>query len=295
MPVDGVGSDAGRQSLTGVGSGARARKGARCVMCGARSAPDARRCAHCGAFLAATARGQSSAGRRAGSGTAPVQASPDAGANAASSPMSHGHPIAAMTSTFPTFARPTAASLPGERLVALSALGVLAIATVFFVERLGMLSTARDLALQTLAPFNVQSPDVLAPRVAESRAGRDESLPVQESEVASSKDETRTTSRARPRATVATVRKPEGKAEARSRLAGSVPSSAAYTVAGASPASAFVRTRWDRLREEVAWCGQQQSFFDAVLCEQRARQRWCEDWWGRASECPSGRQVDYGN
>ena len=206
--------------------------------------------------------------------------------------MSHPYPVSPMTRFLSPFAPPSAASIRGERLVALSALGVLAIATVFFVERLGVLSAAREApALASHASPSSGATDVSA--AAGATTGRDESPPG--AQAVASTDDARMPQPVRPRPTVATVRKPDGKAEARSRFAGSIPSSAALSVSGAPPAQPYVRTRWDRLREEVGWCGQQASFFDAMFCEQRARQRWCEDWWGRASECPSGRQADYAN
>jgi len=282
MPVDGLGSDAGRQSLTAVGAKAvRDRRGSRCAMCGAPSVPGTTRCAACGAFFAATTRGAAAPDRLA-----------VGDANAAVGPRSDPYPVPPMIPFLSPFAAPSATSIPGERLVALSALGVLAIATVFFIERLDILSGARE--APALASPSASSPASTELRVAEGVTGsRDVSLP--DPNVTAATEATPVTQPARSRPSVATVRKPEGKAEARSRFAGSIPSSAALSVAGAPPAQPYVRTRWDRLREEIGWCAQQASFFDAALCEQRARQRWCEDWWGRAGECPSGRQADYAN
>jgi hypothetical protein len=214
--------------------------------------------------------------------------------NGVGAAVSHRHPLRAMIPSLTGFLRSTAGLLPGERFVALSALGVLAVATVFFVGRIGNLSMSRDVPM--LAPLTAPSLDARSPRVADASSARVEStLSSHGAEPAAPANETRAHPPAHSRPTVATVRKPDGKAEARTRLSGSIPSSAAYAMANQPPAPHNVRTRWDLLREEVGWCARQSSFFDAVMCEQRARLRWCEDWWGRASECPSGRQADYAN
>lgn len=291
--MDGLACDAGRQSVTVGADVARARR-ARCAMCGARPARGERRCASCGAFLVPVSRRQRSRGEEAAApGTAVAgEGSAGGGANAAPPAVSHSYP--AMDLSLPAHDLPIA-SRRGERLVALSALGVLAIASVFFVERLGMLSDLRQpppVIEATSTPANVD----VGLRIAENApSGGEPSLPASASEKATTQDEAQASPRARSRPTVATVRKPDVLAEARARLAGSVRSSAALSVANAPPAPPYVRTRWDLLRQEVSWCTQQPSFFDAVLCEQRARQRWCEEWWGRTPECPSGRQGDYAN
>ena len=55
------------------------------------------------------------------------------------------------------------------------------------------------------------------------------------------------------------------------------------------------RSRWERMDDEVAACAGYASFLDAVVCDQRARHRYCDEWWGRSDACASGRTADYGN
>src|SRR5436190_1438016 len=97
---------------------------------------------------------------------------------------------------------------------------------------------------------------------------------------------------ARPRpAPIASTRKPHGKA-----IADAEPR-APLMLASADPAPLedTERSRWERMDDEVAACAGRASFLDAVVCDQRARQRYCDEWWGRADACPSGRTADYGN
>ena len=47
------------------------------------------------------------------------------------------------------------------------------------------------------------------------------------------------------------------------------------------------------MRDEIAAC--RGNFFERVACEHGIRARYCEGWYGRAEECPSGRTADYGN
>jgi len=100
---------------------------------------------------------------------------------------------------------------------------------------------------------------------------------------------------ARPRpAPIASTRKPHGKAIANAELPAAF---APVMVASADPAQIenAERSRWERMDDEVAACAGRESFLDAVVCDQRARQRYCDDWWGHADACPSGRTADYGN
>ena len=251
----------------------------------------------CGAFLVPAPRRHASLGRRGAPADGALTlvsaevASDRAGQNANLPAVSHRHHRPAMITHAPRFALPVAVTLPGERFVALSALCVLAIATVFFAERIGNLPAMRDAPV--VAPLTAPALDRSNALLADATLAR--FPPSSEAEPTVPANEARTRAPVRTRPSVATVRKPDGKAEARTRLSGSVGSTAAYAMPNPPPAPHYVRTRWDLLREEVGWCAQRSSLFDALLCEQRARLRWCEEWWGRASECPSGRQGDYAN
>lgn len=73
----------------------------------------------------------------------------------------------------------------------------------------------------------------------------------------------------------------------------------AGTKAGAppSPGSAIappaVSDRWDELHRELARCTRD-SLIPRIACEQRLRASYCDGYWGRVPDCPSGRQ-DHGN
>jgi hypothetical protein len=236
MPVDGLGSDAGRQSLTDVGAAdVRARRKA-----GATRTPPARRDAD---------------------PIAPTSANEPA-RDAPPTPRAHAR---------------------GERLVAISALAVLAIAALFFVERIGSLVgapapapfTPPALDLKTLPVDPVAAP----PSTPSTTAPTSRATPP--ARVAN----------ARPRATaIAKVRKPPSRPVAQARQAPIV-------LASAEPwlLDATVPTRWERMQDEVIACADEPFFLDAVVCDQRVRHRYCDDWWGRADACPSGRTADYGN
>jgi predicted component of type VI protein secretion system len=175
----------------------------------------------------------------------------------------------------------------GERLVALSALAVLAIAAVFFVERIGGLRSAPPPLAPALElaspPMNDASPVPPVPAAVPLAPTSEATRPAKAARLAS-----------RPPFTpVATTRKPERVAQATRALP--EPATAPIVVASIDPRDIADNTRWQHMRDEVAACAGQGHLFDAVLCDQRVRLRYCDDWWGRASECPSGRQADYGN
>lgn len=232
MPVDGLGSDAGRQSLTDVGAaGARAPRKA-----GATRKPAPRR------------------------GADPI-------APTSVRERSHDAPP------------PPPTHVRGERLVAISALAVLAIAALFFVERIGSLVSA-----PAPAPFTPPSLDlktlpidpVAAPPSPPPTSRATPSAPV---------------AQVRPRATaIAKVRKPPSRPVAEARQAPIVLASADWLLLEAS-----VPSRWERMQDEVIACADEPYFLDAVVCDQRVRHRYCDDWWGRTDACPSGRTADYGN
>jgi hypothetical protein len=241
MPVDGLGSDAGRQSLTEVGAA------------GAR------------------------ASRKLGAARALPVALPPADAPHAPSGNSPTPDVAA-----PQPASTAGANVRGERFVAVSALAVLAIAALFFVERIGGMRTA---------PV---SPPIVPPALESPSAPFE---PVDVAPQVESGNFPRPTSRAAPvpapprPAPIASTRKPHGKA-----IAYAEPR-APIMLASADPAppEGTERSRWERMDDEVAACAGRESFLDAVVCDQSARQRYCDEWWGRADACPSGRTADYGN
>ena len=96
-----------------------------------------------------------------------------------------------------------------------------------------------------------------------------------------------------PLTPVARTRKPERLAPAPRVVA--EPEPTPIVVASMDPRDLADNARWRHMRDEVAACAGQAYLVDAVLCDQRVRLRYCDEWWGRASECPSGRQADYGN
>ena len=245
MPVDGLGSDAGRQSLTEVGAaGARAsRRNAAARAQPAEPAPAETRAP----------------------GTGPLAPS-----DRAPKPAWHAR---------------------GERLVAICALAVLAIAALFFVERIGGLVGAPvpapfmppALDLKSLPIEPVTSPPPLEPSAVPGPTTR--AAPALAPRVLRAS--------ARPRPTpLATTRKPQGKA-----VASAAPLAEPIVLASAEPWSIEVTgpSRWERMHDEVAACAGQEYFLDAVVSDQRVRHRYCDAWWGRADACPSGRTADYGN
>jgi len=178
----------------------------------------------------------------------------------------------------------------GERLVALCALAVLAIAALFFVERIGGLRdapvppafTPPTLDLRTLPIDPVAAPPL------ESSA-----LPLRgpASDAAPALRAVRVHARPRP-TSLARTRKPSVKAVAKV-----APMRAPIVLAMAEPWTIDVEgpSRWERMHDEVAACAGEDYFLDAVVCDQRVRHRYCDDWWGRADACPSGRTANYGN
>jgi len=178
----------------------------------------------------------------------------------------------------------------GERLVALSALAVLAIAALFFVERIGGLVGAPApapfvppaLDLKSLPIEPAGAPPVEASSVPGPASGAAPAIAPRVVRVS-----------ARPRPTpLATTRKPQGKAVAQ---AAPLPEPIVLAAADVWSIEVAGPSRWERMHDEVAACAGQEYFLDAVVCDQRVRHRYCDDWWGRADACPSGRTADYGN
>jgi hypothetical protein len=197
----------------------------------------------------------------------------------------------------------------GERMVAWIALGVLVIAAVFFLQRIVSMSfdrTARDATPATTTssaatllaapepPAPVVSPEpaqvVVTDASPPKAAPRAEPLVAEEVSAAAA---ARALAPVRPAARSAAP--PTVAAEPEPVVVDVVPPPPVAApepppvVAAAVPAL----SRWDRMRDEIAAC--RGNFFDRVACEHGVRARYCEGWYGRAEECPSGRTADYGN
>lgn len=323
MPVDGLGSDAGRQSLTEVGvGGVRARRGDACRTCGAYFAAPDRRCPSCG-MPRQSVRGAH--GRDAGTmapstsvrhreNLGPTGASPpplcaaeapasgNAGrpdADIAPAP-SESDPPSAVSGALqrePEIVPPASDGTRGERLVAWSALGVLTVAAVFFVQRIGDVRDAP--ASHAAAPSAANAPDrsipdkmhapVDAGRFAPNGAGPTAASP-DPAATAGPKVASHGQRRPSPVA-ISAVRKPSRGTGTR-MPSPATPSAALAEEPGADTAAE--PSRWGRMREEIALCAPD-GFFAKLICELDVRTRYCSGWWGSADECPSGRTADYGN
>ncbi len=321
MPVDGFGSDAGRQSLTAVGGGGvRARRGDACRTCGAYFAAGDRRCPSCG-MPRQTVRGAH--GRDAGA-TGPVPsvrvqenlrrtgalppssraavASGDAGrpdAGDATSPGASDPPSGASGALEREreLVRPETNGSRGERLVAWSALGVLAVAAVFFVQRIG--EVRDEPPSHAAAPSAAIAPDRSVPGVVQAPVDAGRFAPNGAGSTAASPDPGATAGskvashRARrpPPVAISAVRKPSRGTGIRTPSP-AIPAAALAEEPGTE--AALAPTRWGRMNEEIALCAPD-GFFAKLICELDLRTRYCSGWWGSADECPSGRTADYGN
>jgi len=288
-----------------------------CRLCGVPNAPSAHYCVNCGAILRAAGvaapRGPATAAAPAARSGVPDL--PPLPAGLASSGPSSFAP-AASPADGSAGRGPKAADAPpvarGERLVAWIALGVLVVAAVFFLQRIVSMSfdrTAREATPATTtssAATLLTAPEPSAPAepsqavsvaVAEptpSKASpRVEPLLAQEvSEAAAARALAPARPAPRPAAPPSpTAAEPEPVVR---EIAPPPPPPVAApepppVVAAATPA----RSRWDRMRDEIGAC--RGNFFDRVACEHGIRARYCEGWYGRAEECPSGRTADYGN
>lgn len=323
MPVDGLGSDAGRQSLTEVGvGGVRARRGDACRTCGAYFAAGDGRCPSCGmprqALRGAHGRdvdaiapwpsvrlrenlrptGASPPSSRAAAASAVGDAGrPDA--VAAPAPRASDPPSAGSGALQrePELVRPAPNVSRGERLVAWSALGVLAVAVAFFVQRIG--EVRDDPSTYARAPSAAIAPDrsvgaaaqvpADARGLAATGAGLTDASPDPDA-TGGSKVASHRPRRPSPVA-ISAVRKPSRGTETRTPSP-AVPSAALAEEPGAD--AAVEPSRWGRMREEIALCAPD-GFFAKLICELDVRTRYCSGWWGSADECPSGRTADYGN
>lgn len=315
-PVDGRATDAERQSLPVEGGGdAYASDPSACRLCGVPNAPSAHYCVNCGAILkaagAAAPRGPATAAAPAARSGAPdlpplpmglASGGPSSIAPAAT-PADGSAGRASKAADAPTVAR-------GERLVAWVALGVLVIAAVFFLQRIVSMSldrSARDATPATTtssAATLLAAPEPIAPAepadpapVAVAEPPSTKSLPRTETLLAQEVSEAaaaRSLVPARPAARM--VAPPVAAAEPEPAIREVDPPPPPVAAPEPPPvvvAQAPVRSRWDRMRDEIDAC--RGNFFDRVTCEHGIRARYCEGWYGRAEECPSGRTADYGN
>jgi hypothetical protein len=185
----------------------------------------------------------------------------------------------------------------GERLVAWSALGVLAVAAMFFVQRIG--EVRDEPASRAAAPSAASAPDPFLPGAARAPADARRLVPSGAGSTAASPDPDATAGSKvashRPRrpspVAISAVRKPSRGTETRTPSP-AVPSAVLAEEPGAD--AAVEPSRWGRMREEIALCAPD-GFFAKLICELDVRTRYCSGWWGSADECPSGRTADYGN
>ena len=68
--------------------------------------------------------------------------------------------------------------------------------------------------------------------------------------------------------------------------------SRAPAVASAAKASPVV-DRWTRMTDELARCTRE-DFITRVICDQRVRLRYCDGYWGKATQCPGAPAIDRG-
>ena len=302
MRVDERGTDAGRQSLTDVGgAGARAGRAEACASCGAYFGPADGECPSCGrargAFRSARRRPGAAPAVQPPTVTSPSgSGSPDAASPSGAAPVvptvprepEHTPPApstAAAGDRLHEPAPPVRDATWGERFIAWSALVVLAIAAVFFVERIGELPAGhgRDEVSAAVRPAAPAAPlaaaTPAAPGGADTATANDNLVPERDRAIAP-----RRVHRAPP-VPVSSVRKPARVAE---------PRPAPPAPAADERAPMPQPSHWERMREEIALCGPD-GFLARMVCELEVRTRYCSGFWGSAAECPSGRTADYGN
>lgn len=315
-PVDGRATDAERQSLpVEGGEDAYASDPSACRLCGVPNGPSAHFCVNCGAILksagAATSRGPATAAAPAArSGVPDLPPLPVGLASAGPSSIA---PAAMPADGSAGRARKPAESPPvarGERLVAWIALGVLVIAAVFFLQRIVSMSFDRTARDATPATTTSSAATLLTAPELPDPAEPAETVPVAAAEPPPPKAPPRAepllaqeVSEAAAARSLAPVRPPV-RTVAPPPVATAEPEPAVREVAPPPPVAAPepppvvvaavpARSRWERMRDEIDAC--RGNFFERVACEHGIRARYCEGWYGRADECPSGRTADYGN
>ncbi len=323
MQQEGLGSDAGRPSLTEVGANACAHSAPACRLCGAVLAAGTKFCPHCGAIH----RSPGPATDTRALATAPLpplpplpvsrtlrvlpsQGAPDA--NGPSSPPSEergaaGPPIPPAPVPLRRPATAVAGATPhgrGERLVAWSAIGVLVIAGFYMVDRVGRLADEAEPRRTTaaLAPPTIPATGKATDMAAAPAREEEPTSPTPPRRAEAAVDAVRHASKPAARAVVPATRKAPARAVSRatapsppSRVSEPAVLPAAPRVEQVLVAAASERPQrspWDTMRDELAACPSE-DFIEEVMCRQRIRIRFCPGWWGQVRECPS-RQGPYG-
>jgi hypothetical protein len=76
--------------------------------------------------------------------------------------------------------------------------------------------------------------------------------------------------------------------------AATAPADAPKTVAqGTNPAQSAPPDRWRQMKDAMSKCSGE-TFFKRVACEQAVGLQYCEGYWGRVPQCPSGPPKDHG-
>ncbi len=210
----------------------------------------------------------------------------------------------------------------GERLVAWLAFGVLIVTAAFFIHRIvsGSLQDAPPPPAPGASTPRATNPP---PPAAETSTTQGEAPPSAAASAARAVDSSRTPA---PRAETIVPPPEEASAAAVSRALKPAAPRATPVVTPATPAPpppapverieaahnppppatspaepdssprapAAPATRWAQMAVDLRACASG-GFLERVACEHRVRARYCDGWWGRAEECPSGRQADYGN
>lgn len=284
MQEEGFERDEGRQSLTEVGA-TRTHAPARraCRRCGTTLAADTGICPKCGELQRTLGRG---AADRIGSASRPRP-------RQAPRRVDDTSPLTATPAR--AGASRAAPSGQGERFVAWSAVGVLAIAAALVAERVDELRFAPVQALrverETPRPTSA-APELRAAPIAPPAAplaapveAPDTVLPAQGAVSAArqvAKPHTRSKPRHVPRPMLAAI--PDAGPGA---VVATVPA-----VAAMAPQELVARSRWDTMRDEIATCSPT-DILDGAICRQRIRIRYCPGWWGQVEDCPS-RHNGYG-
>ena len=62
---------------------------------------------------------------------------------------------------------------------------------------------------------------------------------------------------------------------------------------GSNPAQSAPPDRWRQMKDAMSKCSGE-TFFKRVACEQAVGLQYCEGYWGRVPQCPSGPPKDHG-
>ncbi|GMU70739.1 MAG: hypothetical protein AMXMBFR42_02060 [Burkholderiales bacterium] len=283
MQQKGFGSDAGRQSLTEVGAVLpHAAPRSTCRLCGVGQPSGTRFCPNCGAIQRVSAWPDDAVARD------PAASRPTPAQRLTRDPT-------------PLTAAPrrteTSSEERGERLVAWSALGVLAVAAFLAVERVGDLRFPQDQAARGASDTTRTTAQPPAPTMA---AAAPES-PLPNATAAGPQARSASTQGTLSAARVAA--KPHARPKPRTsrnspprevpRPAVAATEAPPRAAEVAEPAVVAVlshetapRSRWDAMHDEIATCSTS-DFLDGAICRQKVRIRYCPGWWGQTEDCPT--------